>query len=141
MKKEIWKTLQENPIYIISNHGRIKSIDRLEKMKNGRVRSRKGRTLKPREHTRGYLRVYLSGKKEAYIHRLVANNFITNKRNDQIEVNHIDGDKKNNKTNNLEWVNPKEHRKHSETLISVINGHKKQSESLKKTWEIKKTIS
>lgn len=53
-----------------------------------------------------YLAVRLSGK-TYYVHRLVAQAFIQNP-DSKPQVNHIDGDKKNNNVWNLEWVTDKE---------------------------------
>mgnify|MGYP000949875448 CR=1 FL=1 len=47
------------------------------------------------------------------IHRLVATHFVPVGRPDQIEVNHIDGNKLNNDYRNLEWVNRRENIEHA----------------------------
>ena len=63
----------------------------------------------------GYFRVGLTigGKtKKFYVHRLVAQCFIPNI-NHKPSVNHIDGNKKNNAANNLEWCTQKENVAHA----------------------------
>lgn len=47
-------------------------------------------------------------KTRQYAHRLVAKAFIPNSVKEKTEVNHIDGNKLNNCSDNLEWVTPKE---------------------------------
>ena len=47
-----------------------------------------------------------------YIHRLVAQHFIP-KVEGKTEVNHIDGDKSNNRVENLEWVTSSENKIHA----------------------------
>jgi hypothetical protein len=60
----------------------------------------------------GYLTVnfQMRGKKY-YIHRLVAEHFIDG--DSSLEVNHKDGDKKNNYVSNLEWVTSRENQLHA----------------------------
>lgn len=84
----------------------------------GNVRNYKTkRVLKKSLDSRGYHRVSLSlGKrgtpKIAFIHRLVAENFILNPLNKE-QVNHINGDKLDNRLANLEWTTPKENVHHA----------------------------
>lgn len=62
-----------------------------------------------------YLAVtYTSNKKQyrVYVHRIVAMTFVPNP-NNLSDVNHIDGDTRNNSCNNLEWVTPKENVNHA----------------------------
>ena len=71
----------------------------------GRVKNEKGRILKGGLHNKGYhqICVKLEGVQSTYkTHRLVAIAFIPNPDNLE-QVNHIDGDKTNNRVDNLEW--------------------------------------
>ena len=92
--------------YEISNTGNVRSIGRVITLSNRRQRAIHERMLKAKLNGDGYLFVTLSMKgigKTQYIHRLVAQAFLDNP-NNLSEVNHLSGDKKNNTTNNLEWV-------------------------------------
>ena len=63
----------------------------------------------------GYLRVCLYNKNlrtKQFVHRLVATAFIPNPQS-LPQVNHIDGNKKNNDVFNLEWVSVKQNVQHS----------------------------
>lgn len=54
------------------------------------------------------------GKKKTYrVHRLVMMAFKPIEDMDNLEVNHIDGDKKNNALSNLEWCSASENQKHA----------------------------
>lgn len=78
---------------------------------NGNVFSkRKNKYLKQVINKFGYCKVTLQKnkfKKLFSVHRLVANAFIPNLLN-LPQVNHINGNKQDNKVENLEWVTPKE---------------------------------
>lgn len=86
--------------YQVTSWGRVYNVD-TEKF------------LRTEETEKGYLRVDLydaSGKRKHYkVHRLVAKAFIMNP-NGLPQVNHIDGNPKNNSFTNLEWVTNKENR-------------------------------
>lgn len=88
----------------------------------GRVRSERG-ILAPYENHKGYLKVGLSkeGKNHKFrVNRLVAQTFIPNPEN-LPEVNHIDGNKKNNSVTNLEWVDGLKNREHIWDFSSMIH--------------------
>lgn len=98
----MWTTLKRNPQYAVNERGEIYSL-------------RKGRTLTPKANYDGYLRIQLwSANQCEYvsIHRLIAETFIPNPHNKPF-VNHIDGNKKNNDVENLEWCTQKENIAHA----------------------------
>ncbi len=65
----------------------------------------------------GYLKVRLvstdGGRHRYSVHRLVLENFSPVDGMDKMQVNHKDGDKKNNALSNLEWTTPKENILHA----------------------------
>lgn len=63
------------------------------------------------ENTQGYLYVSINSKRYK-LHRLIAFKYIVNSENKPC-VDHIDGNKKNNKINNLQWVTYSENSKRS----------------------------
>ena len=65
----------------------------------------------------GYSRLTLNGK-YASLHRLVATAFLPNPEGKR-EVNHIDGNKQNNRVDNLEWATSSENKKH---YYRTLNG-------------------
>ena len=84
-------------LYQVSNYGRVKTI----KIRNSVNVHNKTKILKQCESKFGYYIVNLSNKSQR-VHRLVALTFIPNLKNYYC-VNHIDGNKHNNKIDNLEW--------------------------------------
>ena len=79
-------------------------------------------------------------KKHAFLHRLVAKEFVQNPNNKQW-VNHIDGNKLNNLPSNLEWVTSKENSQHAIRTGLIKSGTnsvkaKMNEEQLKKFFEI-----
>lgn len=116
---EIWKDIEEfKGLYQVSNFGRVRSIDRIITYKTGTKRLTKGIILTIGQNKLGYQQVSLSKNDKMYsrrVHRLVANAFIKNTKNYK-EVNHIDGNKKNNKVENLEWCNRSQNMQHAVRL-------------------------
>lgn len=70
-----------------------------------------GHTLLGQPNGKGYLRVSIGGKL-MFIHRLVAEKYVPNPKNKE-QVNHINGDKLDNRACNLEWVTNQENRDHA----------------------------
>lgn len=72
------------------------------------------RFIRPQSNGRYYkVTLSINGKEHQYlVHRLVANAFIPNPEN-KPEVNHINGDRLDNRASNLEWVTAKENQIHS----------------------------
>lgn len=94
---EIWKDVRGyEGIYMVSNLGRVKSCKR--------------KIIMRQKLNKGYLMVNLyknSKLKTVHIHRLVAYAFVENTFK-KPQVNHVDEDKLNNRSDNLEWVTPGE---------------------------------
>ena len=111
---EIWKEIPgTDGRWAVSNHGRIKRLP------GGRVKEE--RLLKLSSNARGYwsINFHLDGRNgnatRYMVHNLVAEVFIGPRPPDH-ECNHKDGDKKNNRDTNLEWVTHSENMKHADRL-------------------------
>lgn len=93
------KAIENYPEYTINELGEVKH--------NGKI-------IKPCDNGRGYLKVFVvtpDGRKSIRIHRLVAEAFLPNPDGLPV-VNHIDGNKYNNRASNLEWVTHQQNTAH-----------------------------
>ena len=92
--------------YSISKDGRIFTLWN----KNG------VKEIHAKQKRNGYMQVVLvdTNKKKYYknVHRLVAETFIPNPESKQ-QVNHVNGNKKDNRVENLEWVSVQENMAHA----------------------------
>lgn len=105
--------------------GRIKSLERY-KQNHSKLQLVNEKILPLHINKRnGYMYVYLNKNakgKYCRVHRLIAEAFIDNP-NNLPQVNHIDGNKQNNRVDNLEWCTSKENIKHSYKL-GLSNNYK-----------------
>lgn len=94
----------------------------------GRLRTIRVRILKPFKNRDGYLigTVDLNGTRIRHgVHRFVAEAFLPNPdRKDQ--VNHINGDKSDNRLENLEWATCQENNLHRRRLIHGSGGRQER---------------
>ena len=94
---EVWQKVKGyEDSYLVSNHGRVKSLS------SSRVFT---------GSNSGYARCRIGGRM-LRVHRLVAEAFIPNPEN-KPQVNHLDGDKQNNHVSNLEWCTNAENAIHA----------------------------
>jgi hypothetical protein len=100
LENEIWK---EIPYYIIGKNNYFVS-------NLGRYKNMKGEIKTDYIPSTGYIRIRI-GESKFLLHRLVAFTFLENPENKEI-VNHIDGNKLNNKLDNLEWATSLENNMH-----------------------------
>lgn len=81
----------------------------------GEVRGPSGKILSKQKNNRGYVTVCVKNRQKL-VHRLVATAFIENKKM-LPQVNHIDGNKENNKCDNLEWCDQKHNTTHAINVL------------------------
>ena len=115
MDEEIWKPIIGwEGLYEVSDHGRVRSLDRTVKTSKGHIRKVKGRVLRPHGRTKSlpYDIVTLTrgGRRGApgmieempYVHTLVLEHFVC-PRPEGMEACHNDGNGMNNHIDNLRW--------------------------------------
>jgi membrane-anchored protein YejM (alkaline phosphatase superfamily) len=118
-------------LYYVTDTGEVWSYDRIHfvtiRNKFGVI---KGKKMKFSISNSGYPKIVLTKNKLTKtftIHRLVAIAFCKNRKN-KPDVNHIDGNKLNNNSSNLEWVTKSENTRHAIKLGShrtvFVKGHK-----------------
>jgi len=117
MKKEIWKDITGwEGYYKASSFGRIKSLKRI--IGNTPI---KECVLSATPRKDKYIRISLykeTVERTMYAHRLVCMAFHENKFK-KPNVNHKDGDKSNNCSDNLEWATRKENAEHAKNVLGV----------------------
>ena len=118
-----WRTIKEAPYYMVSDEGHVKSLERDVLSFNGKVECYRHipvtYPLKEKD-IRGYKSVSLVQYDEKMkpikrymrqVHRLVLENFYPFPNNKDLQVNHINGNKADNRLENLEWMTASENTK------------------------------
>jgi len=106
---EAWKKIEEYPGYLVSSFGNVWS-NKLKRI-----------IIAPKDKD-GYSRIGLwkqQKKKHHFVHRLVAEAFIPNPDNKPV-VNHINGVKGDNRSENLEWNTVLENEQHSRSVLKKV---------------------
>lgn len=99
---------------MVSNLGRVKHNDRI---------------LSSIQRKHKYESVLINHKKRAYIHRLVATAFIPNPENKR-DVNHKNGNTKDNRLENLEWTTHRENTIHGRDVLGLFKNKDKAKKVL-----------
>ena len=111
MEQEIWKIIEDYPMYEVSNLGKVRKIS-------------SGKVLKQCLDSKGYPSVNINiGKRTVLkvVHRFVATAFIDNPDNKE-EVDHINTIRTDDRVENLRWVTHKENMNNSKTTRNKIVG-------------------
>lgn len=118
--EEIWRKHEDYEDYEFSNHGRFRSIKKNIILKNTMDTTR--------SKSDGYIITFLKNTKlnkrqRVRIHRMVGLLFVHNPDPiNNVVINHIDGDKRNNHHSNLEWTTVTKNNKHAlETGLRKTN--------------------
>ena len=140
MKMEIWKEIKDYPNYMVSNLGRVKSlnynhtgVEQIRKLKKS---------------NKGYLTINLSKNNNVkwfFVHRIEAIAFdlpipehLKNIPIEKLEINHKDENPQNNNLDNLEWTDSKGNKDwgdYKKRLSESMKKYKKTEEHIRKIAE------
>jgi hypothetical protein len=121
MQEEIWKdAIGFEEYYQVSSLGRVRSKDRVIRNKHS-TRLFKGVISNPSKRKSNYIRVVFSchGKNKTFdVHRIVALTFF-NIKETKLTVNHINGNKHDNRIENLELITQAENNLHKYRVLKI----------------------
>ena len=131
-KIAVFRNVETNIEYQISSYGRLMSMGKL--MPNGGYS--KPKILKPQMDRFGYMGFRIKGK-HCKIHQIVADTFIPNPNNYSI-IDHINGDKTDNRVSNLRRVTYKENSNNPNTHWKFSAWQKGVHKSMERLQELNK---
>ena len=110
---ETWKPIPNyEELYLASSSGEVK---RIKKSKGAKI----NKILKPYlNKSNGYYYITLTKncvQKNFYLHKIIIKSFLGES---NLQVNHIDGNKKNNSINNLEYVTSSQNMYHATRVLN-----------------------
>ncbi|MDH1824611.1 NUMOD4 domain-containing protein [Delftia tsuruhatensis] len=136
--QEIWKPVAGfEDQYEVSNLGSVRTIGRFVAARGDSKRWLPTRLMRSHVTYRGYAQLMFKvGRKNIHqlVHRLVAIAFVSG-RDQGPQVNHIDGNKLNNRADNLEWCTSAENCSHAraENLYEQARGERGANAKLTNT--------
>ena len=114
----MWKFIRNSRFYQVSTNGEIRCVGGYIMRKDNKPYTVKPCVMKQCKLKSGYLIVDLKCDlhvKES-VHRLVLETFCPVENMQDLQVNHKDGNKSNNRLENLEWTTRKENMQHAMSL-------------------------
>ena len=103
--QEIWEKIPNTTNLFVSDKGRILTMAMgIPKLVSGK------------KNEKGYVR-FRYNKKAVFVHRIVAEVFLPKPKENQTQINHINGDKSDNRAINIQWCTPSENLRHSYEVL------------------------
>jgi hypothetical protein len=115
-----WKVIGRFPDYEVSTCGRVRFRGG-ERQFGHTVRQAPPSERMPQPHSNGYLQLVITGK-NLFIHRLVAEAFVLNSDLNRKQINHKNGNKHDNRAENLEWTTSSENHMHKTRVLKIGTG-------------------
>ena len=146
MAEEIWRDIPEIPTHQVSNMGNLRSKNRLSIVKDARrlgiyARRLKGKNLRLNKSYRNDRQAYVLAHvndKPYSVHRLVAKAFLAEEHFEGAQINHKNGNKHDNRVENLEWVTASQNELHSYERLGKKTWNKGKRYNHQKATEARK---
>jgi uncharacterized protein YerC len=129
--------------YIVSDTGIVRSVARIVSRSNVTFQPIRQRDLKQRNDRDGYPSVVLSilGKRRTHkVHQLVARAFIENPMS-LPQVNHEDGIKENNRSDNLTWCTLQKNHEHARQTGLIDHAGEKSSVAILSSEQVQRIVA